>query len=163
MYDVNRGFGELQPESFAYASESIGETSFLSEGESPFSEAEEMELAAELLAVSNEAELEQFLGNLFKKAWSGIKSFGSKIARSLGGVLKTVAKTALPYLATAAGTFIGGPVGGAIGGKLGSLVSQALGCRNSPILDTFLYPVLWIDRGCLNNSQKAIKKRHSKP
>jgi hypothetical protein len=44
----------------------------------------------------------------------------------LGGVLKTVAKNALPFLATAAGTFLGGPAGGAIAGKLGSLVSQAL-------------------------------------
>jgi len=41
--------------------------------ETPFSEAEEMELAAELLSVSNEAELEQFFGNLFKKAAGFIK------------------------------------------------------------------------------------------
>lgn len=126
MYNINHSFGELQPEAFAYAGEWSGETGFLAEGESPFSEAEEMELAYELLAVNNEAEMEQFLGNLFKKAWSGIKSFGSKIIKPLGGVLKTVAKTALPFLATAAGTFFGGPAGGAIAGKLGSMVSQAL-------------------------------------
>jgi len=126
VYNINHSFGELQPEAFAYAGEWSGETGFLAEGESPFSEAEEMELAYELLAVNNEAEMEQFLGNLFKKAWSGIKSFGSKIIKPLGGVLKTVAKTALPFLATAAGTFFGGPAGGAIAGKLGSMVSQAL-------------------------------------
>jgi hypothetical protein len=95
-------------------------------GQSPFSEAEEMELAVELLEVTTEAELEQFLGNLFKKAWRGIKAIGSSVTRPLGGVLKTVAKTALPFVATAAGTFFGGPAGGAIAGKLGSLVSQAL-------------------------------------
>src|SRR5262249_48961307 len=95
-------------------------------GRSPFSETEEMELAVELLQVTTEAELEQFLGNLFKKAWRGIKAVGSSVIRPLGGVLKTVAKTALLFIATAAGTFFGGPAGGAIAGKLGSLVSQAL-------------------------------------
>lgn len=122
MYDTNLKYPIFQPESFEFT----GEASFLAELESPFSAAEEMELAAELLAVTNDAELEQFLGNLFKKAWRGIKTFGSKIIRPLGGVLKIVAKKALPFLATAAGTFFGGPAGGAIAGKLGSLVSQAL-------------------------------------
>ena len=87
-------------------------------GQSPFSEAEEMELAVELLEVTTEAELEQFLGNLFKKAWRGIEAVGSSVIRPLGGVLKTVAKTALPFVATAAGTFFGGPAGGAIAGRL---------------------------------------------
>jgi hypothetical protein len=85
-----------------------------------------MELAWELLQVTSEAELEQFLGDLFKKAWRGIKSVGSKVIKPLGGFLKTVAKKALPFVATAAGTLFGGPAGGAIAGKLGSLVSQAL-------------------------------------
>src|SRR5262245_4717408 len=95
------------------------ETSFSTELESPFSEAEEMELAVELLGVTSEAELEQFLGNFFKKAWQGIKTIGSKVLRPL-------VKTVLPIAATAAGTFFGGPAGGALAGKLGSLVSKAL-------------------------------------
>jgi hypothetical protein len=45
------------------------------EGTGPFSEAEEIALAAELLSVSSEAELEQFLGKLF----NGIKKVGSFI------------------------------------------------------------------------------------
>jgi hypothetical protein len=95
-------------------------------GQSPFSDAEEMELAIELLDVASEAELDQLLGNLISKAWRGIKAVGSSVIRPLGGVLKTVAKTALPFAATAAGTFFGGPAGGAIAGTLGSLVSKAL-------------------------------------
>jgi uncharacterized protein (DUF697 family) len=83
-----------------------------------------MELAIELLEVATEAELEQLLGKLLNQA--GIKAVGSSAIRPLGGVLKTVAKAALPFVATAAGTFFGGPAGGAIGTKLGSLVSQAL-------------------------------------
>ena len=125
MYDRNQTF-ELQAEAFQFAGETYGGAGSVSELENMFSEAEEMELAAELLEVTSEAELEQFLGNLFKKAWRGIKTVGSSLIRPLGGVLKTVAKKALPFLATAAGTFFGGPAGGAIAGKLGSLVSQAL-------------------------------------
>lgn len=122
---LNRTY-EIQPEYFEFSGEMAGEMNFLNEFESPFSEAEELELAYELLEVTSEAELEQFLGNLMKKAWRGIKTVGSKLLRPLGSVLKTVAKTALPFVAAAAGTFFGGPAGGAIAGKLGSLVSQAL-------------------------------------
>lgn len=117
MYYINPG-SKSQPADYYPLSRTYGR--------SPFSEAEELELAVELLEVTTEAELEQFLGNLFKKAWRGIKTVGSSVIRPLGGVLKTVAKTALPFVATAAGTFFGGPAGGALAGKLGSLVSQAL-------------------------------------
>ena len=95
-------------------------------GQNPFSEAEEMELAIELLEVASEAELEQFLDNLFEKAWRGVKPVRSSVIRPLGGMIKTVIKTALPFVATAANTYFGGPAGGAIAGKLGPLVSQAL-------------------------------------
>ena len=47
-----------------------------------------MELTAELLSISNEAEMDQFLGKMFKKAWGGIKKVGSfvgKVARPPGG------------------------------------------------------------------------------
>ncbi len=43
------------------------------EVESPLDEVEEMELAAELLAVSSEEELDQFLGKFFKRAGKAIK------------------------------------------------------------------------------------------
>lgn len=126
MYALNYALSELQPESFEFAGEIERQTPSYTELESPFSEAEVMELAVGLLEITSEAELEQFLGKLFKKAWGGIKTIGSKITRPLGGILKAVAKKALPFVATAAGTFFGGPAGGAIAGKLGSLVSQAL-------------------------------------
>jgi hypothetical protein len=99
-------------------------------GESPFSEAEEMELAAELLSITTEGELDQFLGKLFKSAWRGIKKVGKtvgKFVRPLGGVLKGVAKAALPLVGGALGSFIPIPgVGTALGGALGSAVSKAL-------------------------------------
>ena len=50
-----------------------------------------------------------------------------KIAKPLGGVLKAVAKKALPFVGGALGSFIPIPgVGTAIGGALGSAVSKAL-------------------------------------
>lgn len=86
-------FGEYQGETFAgeMAGSSTGEMS----GESPLNEAMEMELASELLGVTSEAELEQFLGGLFKKVGGFFKS---GIGKSLGGILKGIAKKALPIV-----------------------------------------------------------------
>ena len=82
MHDIDRttyeaGFGgyESEDHEFGYEGEGEGESYEMygedetyGEGESPFSESEEMELAAELLNVSNEQELDQFIGKLLKKA-----------------------------------------------------------------------------------------------
>lgn len=118
-------------EAFEFGYEAEGEASFgLRDGESPFSEAEENELALELLSVASEEELDQFLGKLFKGAWKGIRKVGSavgKIAKPLGGVLKGLAKKALPFVGGALGSFIPIPgVGTAVGTALGSAVSSAL-------------------------------------
>ena len=99
------------------------------DGEPIVNEDMELELAAELLSVSNEEELEQFLGDVFKTVTRAVGKVGRVIAPALGplgGVLKGVAKVGLPLAGRMAGTFFGGPVGGAIGGKLGSLVSGAI-------------------------------------
>lgn len=97
----------------------------------PLSESEEVELAMELLGVSNEAEWEQFLGKLFKGIGRGLKKVGSfvgsKVLKPLGGALKGLAKQALPLVGGALGSFIPIPgVGTAIGSALGSAVSKAL-------------------------------------
>ena len=96
---------------------------YTSEIEGPLDEVEEMELAAELLAVSSEEELDQFLGKFLKGAWKGIK----KIARPLGGILKGIAKKALPFVGGALGSFIPIPgVGTALGSALGGAASKLL-------------------------------------
>lgn len=96
--------------------------------ESPFSEAEEMELAAELLSVNNEAELEQFLGKLFKRAGRAIGKFvKSPIGQQLGGILKGAAKQALPMLGGALGNLVLPGVGGALGSQLASGAGSMLG------------------------------------
>lgn len=89
----------------------------------PFSAGQEMELAMELLTVQGEEELEQFLGKMFRGVWKGIK----KVARPLGGILKGIAKKALPFVGGALGSFIPIPgVGTALGRALGGALSNAL-------------------------------------
>jgi hypothetical protein len=93
-----------------------------------FNESEEMELAAELLEVTTEQELDHFLGDLIKKAGSAVGQFvSSPVGRAIGGVLKTAAKTALPVAGGALGAFVGGPLGARIGSGLASMAGQALG------------------------------------
>ena len=81
-------FENEQFEQFEYGEAEWGEV---------FNEGEVMELAAELLEVTNEAELDRFLGKLIKKAGSALgKVVKSPIGQAVGGVLKGVAKKALP-------------------------------------------------------------------
>jgi len=84
-------------------------------------EGELMELAAELLEVSDEHELDRFLGDVFKK----VRAFaGSSAGKAVGGMLKGVLRKALPVVGGVAGSFFGGPIGGTIGGKLGSMAGN---------------------------------------
>lgn len=96
----------------------------------PFGEEEELALAMELLEVSSEAELDRFLGKMFKTVWKGVRKAGSaigKVARPLAGALKAVAKTALPFVGGALGSFIPIPgVGTAIGSAVGGALARTL-------------------------------------
>lgn len=93
-----------------------------------FNESEVIELTAELMDVTNEEELDLFLGKLIKKAGSAIKKVvKSPIGRAVGGVLKGVAKKALPIAGGALGTYFGGPLGAKIGSGLASAAGKALG------------------------------------
>jgi len=95
------------------------------EAESPLGEEQEMELAAQLLEVGSDAELEYFMGNLFRRAARGVRSFArSRHGRMLGGMVKRLAKKALPIAGRAVGTYFGGPVGARLGGRLGRFASN---------------------------------------
>ncbi|HKP87227.1 MAG TPA: hypothetical protein VJZ26_14075 [Blastocatellia bacterium] len=119
------GYEAFKPERFEFAFED--ETEVYGETESPFSEAEEMELALELLEISSEAELDHFLGNVFKKVGQGLK----KIAKPLGGILKSVAKKALPIVGGALGSFI--PIPG-----VGTMIGRAVGTAASNLFEVEL-------------------------
>ncbi len=95
------------------------------DGEMDMGESEETEtLAYELLEVSDEAELDQFLGKLISSAGRAVSGFvKSPVGRAVGGFLKSAAKKALPLAGKAVGGYFGGPAGAAIGGKLGTFAS----------------------------------------
>lgn len=116
--------GELESDSFEFESDQEFSGEIATKIGGPLDEVEEMELAAELLDVSSEDELDQFLGKLFKRAWGGIRKV---VAGPLGGLIKGIAKKALPFVGGALGSFIPIPgVGTALGSALGSAASKLL-------------------------------------
>jgi uncharacterized protein (DUF697 family) len=118
-YDKFGGLGET------YEAEAEAESA--ASMEAPLHEAMEMEMAAELLEVMGEDELDQFLGKLIRRVGSSLgKVVRSPIGRAIGGVLKPYAKMMLPLAGGALGA-MGGPVGSALGGQLGSMAGRAFG------------------------------------
>lgn len=112
LSEYNPEMEMFESEQFEWSGETTGEV---------IGEGELMELAAELLEVRDEQELDRFLGSVFKS----VKKFaGSAAGKAVGGMLKGVLKTALPIAGKVAGSFFGGPIGGTIGGKLGSMASN---------------------------------------
>lgn len=96
--------------------------------ENIFDEAEEMELAAELLEVMDDEELEQFLGKLIKRASRKVKkAVRGRAGRFLKRGLRGLAKKALPIAGGAVGSLFGGPAGGAIGSRLASRAGSLFG------------------------------------
>lgn len=141
MHDIDRTQMEYSPELSSYETENLefneqewsgeGETfgeSYESYGETVLNEAEETELAAELLEVTNEGELDRFIGKLLGRAARAVgAAVRSPLGQAVGGVLKGVAKRALPLAGGALGGAIGGPLGAKIGSGLASAAGSALG------------------------------------
>ena len=78
--------------------------------ENPLDEVEDMEYAAELLEITDEQELDLFLGKFISRvsrAAGGI--IRSPAGKALGGMLKSAAKKALPIAGRAVGTYSVGP------------------------------------------------------
>src|SRR6059058_3045319 len=99
-------------------------TSPTGELELPLHETQELELASELLEVSSEGELEQFLGNVFRTVGSAVGRFArSDAGKALREMLKDAARRALPT--TGAGTAPG--AGAATGGPLAQQAGALLG------------------------------------
>jgi hypothetical protein len=65
--------------------------------ESPFSEAEEQELAAELLGVTSDQELDQFLGRMLRRASTATgRKLRPSVVSALGGLFKRAVHRILP-------------------------------------------------------------------
>lgn len=142
MHDIDRALFEDEAESGTWgevadeyqAYEQSGDLEFYGEAETDELDAGElwnevtrgssdMALAAELLAVSGEDELDQFLGNLVKSAVSAGKSFvNSPAGQAVGNILKSAARQALPQLGQAIGNYVAPGAGGDLGRKVGSWI-----------------------------------------
>jgi hypothetical protein len=107
-------------------------------GTGELGENEVMELAAELLEIQNEQELEQFLGGLFNKIKSAAGGLAKLAGPQLSAILKGVVKQALPLIKQAAGaalpiaggalgTMFGGPAGAMLGSNLASSAGSIFG------------------------------------
>jgi hypothetical protein len=130
MHDLDRTQNlfesEYQEMEYAFEGESDNEgESYEAEGdyEAALDEVEEMELAADLLEVQDEQELEEFLGKLIKKAKKAAGGFlKTAVGKQIGGLLKGAAKMALPAI----GNAIAPGVGGIAAAKLGSVFGLEL-------------------------------------
>lgn len=129
---MDRGLLEFNPETEAFEGETfeVGETEWTGAAGagSVFTESDEMELAAGLLEVTDELELDRFLGNLIRKAGQAVGTFvRSPTGQALGGILKGAAKQALPVVGRAFGGYIGGASGADVGGRVAQAAGKYLG------------------------------------
>ncbi len=135
MHDIGGTLGEFGMESSypeipetGFEFETTQELGQSGEVASPFNEVQEMELASELLSVTNETELNHFLGDLIKKAAGAVGTIvKSPVGQALGGILKDAAKKALPIVGGALGGYFGGSGGADIGSKLASSAGRIFG------------------------------------
>jgi hypothetical protein len=98
------------------------------EADSPFTEAEVLDLASDFLEVRDEAELDQFFG----KAFSFLKrkvpgALRSGLGKQLVGQLKSQARRFLPMGANLLGGLVGGPAGAALAGQAAQAAGNVLG------------------------------------
>jgi hypothetical protein len=137
MHDIDRVRLETHSESETFESGPFEAEHFeFGEAETPlqeqsgevFGETEQMELASEMLEITNEAELDRFLGGLIKRAGRAVGKFvGSPTGQALGGILKGAARQALPTIGSAIGGYFGGSTGAQLGGQAASAAGLLFG------------------------------------
>jgi hypothetical protein len=128
MHDIDR----VQPaaEEFEAEAGEFREPGELELGgpEPPMHEAQELEFASRLLELSNEQELERFLGDVFHAAGSAIGRFArSDTGRALGGILTDAVGRVLPLRGGAGGGVPGLAAGHGAGGDLAQQAASLLG------------------------------------
>ena len=125
MHDLDRTTLEIGEETTNFE---FPEEFEFGQQENPFNEAEEEELAAQLLEITEEAELDQFIGSLIKKVAKKARSvLRTPIGQQLGGFLKGAIKKALPIAGGAIGGAIAPGAGSAIGSRIASSAGKIFG------------------------------------
>ncbi|MDT8306121.1 MAG: hypothetical protein RRC07_09310 [Anaerolineae bacterium] len=98
------------------------------EVQGPLDEADEMELAAELLEITDEDELDQFLGKVFRRVAKKVRRVVPKsVRRTLGRGLRRIARRALPMAGAALGNLVAPGIGGMAGGAIASQAGRLFG------------------------------------
>jgi hypothetical protein len=130
MHDMDRTQMEYAAEMPGFEAEQFGyEGEWSTETGAALSEADEYELASELLGVSSEQELDQFLGGLIKKVAKGAgRLFRGPVGQAVGGVLKGVAKKAMPLAGGALDAVA--PLGAKIGSGVAAASTDAPGVES---------------------------------
>jgi uncharacterized protein (DUF697 family) len=111
-------------------------TSYAEDGRavSPLSEDRENELASELMDVGSDAELDHFFGGLIGTITRDAGRFlRSPVGHALGGILKGVAKKALPMVGGALGSAVAPGIGTMLGSQLGSIASNLFEMELGPM------------------------------
>lgn len=118
-FETGEGEGEFLGETLELAEEGeVGE----------LNELNELELASSFLEVSSEQELEQFLGDLIRRAaQTAGRAVRSDTGQALGGILKNAARQALPVVGRALGNWVSPGAGGDIGARLAVGGGKAFG------------------------------------
>jgi hypothetical protein len=126
MHDIGRT--QLEWEQYKAPAFELSQESEGFFGEVPLHETHEMELAAELLEVTNEDELEEFLNNVFRAVGTTIGRFArSDTGHTLAGIVRDAARQALPVVGGAIGSWVAPGRGGAIGSQLAQQAGALLG------------------------------------
>lgn len=133
MHDIDRALFEAETEAYGETyGESYGETSgegeYQPSGPGVLGQSREHALAAELLEVTSEAEMDHFLRKMLSGATSAVRDFArSDTGQAVGGVLKSAAKQVLPQLGQIAGDALHpGGTAGAIGRWAGDQLASRL-------------------------------------
>ncbi|MCI5146272.1 MAG: hypothetical protein D3923_12260 [Candidatus Electrothrix sp. AR3] len=78
-----------------------------------------------MLNVSSDAELDQFLGKVFKRVVRKVRKF-RRYAKPAWRLFRKIGKRVLPYAGAAVGAYFGGPAGAAAGRRLGRFAGSRL-------------------------------------
>ena len=118
-------FGQFEAQMPEYGEVESGEDIDSGAEDAIFGEAEEMELGAQLLEITGENELDEFLGGLIARATGGERRLAS--STHLRQLLRQTAKSALPMIGDTAEKLVGSSLGGTAGARLAAAAGDLFG------------------------------------
>jgi hypothetical protein len=118
-------FGQFEAQTPEYGEVESGEAVDSGAEDAIFGETEEMELGAQLLEITGENELDEFLEALIARATGGERRLAS--SPHLRRLLRQAAKSALPMIGDTAEKLVGSRLGGTAGARLAAAAGDLFG------------------------------------